>query len=188
MHILHIDKWVVWILLSDSLQKILQKKHNSQHSIPVGTAWHKVYDITQKQEIILSLCDSIPSLGVLLVTHYCMPDCGWTHQPACVQTCLVCSLLCNSRVPCSALAQTRSPEISVFHLNTYLAVCCSVESILAKFIQHISSKWNFSFWDNELLCCVMWWLQSGVKLTWWFLVEDRIRDVFRHPPFFKNLI
>lgn len=50
-----------------------------------------------------------PSPSVLSVT-YCMPDYGWTHQLACVQTCLVCSLFCNSRVPS---AQSWSVEISV---------------------------------------------------------------------------
>lgn len=91
--------------------------------------------------------DFIPSLGVLSATYCCMPDYGWTHQPACVQTCLVCSLLCNSRVPCSqpwlsleALRFQRS-----FWTCMCLKVCCEadVKTILATSAQNIRSKMEF---------------------------------------------
>lgn len=88
----------------------------------------------QRKMRLFHLFDSVPSLGVLFVAYSCMPVYGWTHQPACVQTCLVCSLLWNNRVPCS---QTRSPDISL----------APSEHVLSSILQRLAWKvcWHSSF-------------------------------------------
>lgn len=129
-------------------------------------AWPQSVWRDRENEITPSLFDFIPSLGVLSFTYCCMPDYGWTHQPACVQTCLVCSLLCNTRVPCSQPWLRPSEHVS----SSLLQGWCG--KYLGKV--HTIYKLQMEFLPSRKLAVVgsyiIWWLLSVVKLAQWFIV------------------
>lgn len=111
-----------------------------------------------------------------------MPEYGWTHQPACVQTCLVCSLICNSRVPCSQpwfrLEGPRFQSSICTHASLVAPSLMRKEFRQSSYGLYVWSRCNLLLWEKELFVgsYVIWILLSVVKLVCFMVLKNKTKQ------------